>query len=150
MLGQVENEVRLIVLNFGDQLGQGGQQAQDPDVVPKVYESLVDMVLGLEEHVIGWVLQLWILFGDRFGAQEAREAGIAWRVVPENRVFDEARAVAERIASLPERQASDFKRVINRACHLDVEGAMALETDATVRSFLDPDTAGRVAAFGER
>lgn len=91
-----------------------------------------------------------ILFGDRFDAQEAQAAGIAWRIVPENRLFDEARVVAERVAALPGRQAVDFKRVINRACHLDVEGAMALETDATVRSFLDPDTPGRVAAFGDR
>ncbi len=90
-----------------------------------------------------------ILFGDRFSAQEALEAGIAWRVVPEDRIFEEARSVAERIAALPERQATDLKRVINRACHLDIEAAMSLETDATVRSFLDPDTAGRVAAFGK-
>jgi enoyl-CoA hydratase/carnithine racemase len=91
-----------------------------------------------------------LLFGERFDAREAQAAGIAWRVVPDDRLFDEARAVAERIASLPRKQASDLKRVINRACHLDVEGAMALETDATVRAILDPETAERVGAFGER
>lgn len=89
-----------------------------------------------------------ILFGDRFDAQEARSAGIAWRVVPDDQLFAEARAVAERIAALPALQASDLKRVINRACHLDVEAAMALETEATVRAILDPETAKRVAAFG--
>ena len=91
-----------------------------------------------------------ILFGERFDARTALDAGIAWRVVPDDRLEAEARAVAERIAALPPQQAADFKRVINRACHLDVEGAMALETDATVRSFLDPETADRVAAFGSR
>ena len=90
-----------------------------------------------------------ILFGERFGAAEALEAGIAWRVVPDEALFDEARAVAERIAALPEGQATDLKRVVNRACHLDIEGAMALETDATVRAILDPGTAARVASFGD-
>lgn len=89
-----------------------------------------------------------ILFGERFDAREALAAGIAWRVVPDDRLLDEARTVAERIAALPAGQASDLKRVINRACHLDVEGAMALETDATVRGIRDPETAVRVGAFG--
>jgi hypothetical protein len=44
---------------------------------------------------------------------------------------------------------SDLKRIINRACHLDIEGAMALETEAAVRGFLDPETANRVAQFGK-
>ncbi len=91
-----------------------------------------------------------ILFGERFDAHEALAAGIAWRVVPDDRLFDEARAVAERLAALPAEQAADLKRVINRACHLDVEGAMALETDATVRAFHDPETAKRVGAFAQR
>ncbi len=89
-----------------------------------------------------------ILFGERFDAETAREVGIAWRVVPDTKVFDAAREVAERLAGLPPQQTTDLKRVINRACHLDAEGAMALETDATVRAILDPDTAARVAAFG--
>ena len=89
-----------------------------------------------------------ILFGDRFDARRALDAGIAWRVVPDADLFENAREVAARIAALPSLQASDLKRVINRACHLDVEGAMTLETDACVRSFLDPETAERVAAFG--
>jgi enoyl-CoA hydratase/carnithine racemase len=89
-----------------------------------------------------------ILFGERFDARDALACGIAWRVVPDKQLLEEATRVAERIAALPAMQASDFKHVINRACHLDAEGAMALETDATVRSFLDPETAGRVGAFG--
>lgn len=89
-----------------------------------------------------------ILLGERFDARTAQEVGIAWRVVPDERLFEEARDVAARLAALPTRQVRDLKRVINRACHLDAEGAMALETEATVRAILDPDTAERVAAFG--
>ena len=90
-----------------------------------------------------------ILFGERFDAQAALEMGVAWKVVPEARIFAEAESVARRIAALPPTQVRDLKRVINRACALDVEGAMSLETDATVRGFLDPETAARVAKFGK-
>ncbi|MFI4988578.1 MAG: enoyl-CoA hydratase/isomerase family protein, partial [Alphaproteobacteria bacterium] len=74
--------------------------------------------------------------------------GIAWKVVPEASLFAVAEETARRIASLPPKQVSDLKRVLNRAACLDLEGAMALETEATVRAFLDPETAARVARFG--
>lgn len=89
-----------------------------------------------------------ILFGERFDAAQALAMGIASKVVPETALLAEAQAVAARIAALPARQVAALKRVINRACHLDIEGAMALETEATVRGFLDPETAARIAPFG--
>jgi len=90
-----------------------------------------------------------ILFGEHFDAQAALKMGLAWKVVPEKLVFGEAESVARRIAALPATQVRDLKRVINRALTLDIEGAMTLETDATVRGFLDPETAARVAKFGK-
>jgi len=89
-----------------------------------------------------------ILFGERFDAARALELGIAWKVVPDDALFDEAQATAERIAALPTEQARDVKRVINRACHMDAEGAMALETAATTAAMFDPETEARVKAFG--
>lgn len=89
-----------------------------------------------------------ILFGERFDAAALEALGIAWKRVPEDALMDAAMATAKRIAALPPAQVRDLKRVINRACSLDVEGAMALETDATIRGFRDPETARRIAAFG--
>ena len=89
-----------------------------------------------------------ILFGDKFDAATAQKLGVAWKVVPDDDLRSEADAVARRIAALPSNQVRDLKRVINRACHLDAEGAMALETDATVRGFLDPATEERIRKFG--
>jgi enoyl-CoA hydratase/carnithine racemase len=88
-----------------------------------------------------------ILFGERFEAREALEFGIAWKVVPDDSLFAAADETARRIAELPPAQTQDLKRVMNRACHLDAEGAMALETEATVRAFLDPETRTRIAQF---
>ena len=88
-----------------------------------------------------------ILLGEQFDAAEARAMGLAWRVVAGDSLFDEAQAVAARIAALPARAVRDLKRVLNRACHAGVEVAIGLETEATVRAFVDPDTAARVAKF---
>ncbi|HUI18477.1 MAG TPA: enoyl-CoA hydratase/isomerase family protein, partial [Alphaproteobacteria bacterium] len=90
-----------------------------------------------------------ILFGERFDAREALAMGLVWKLVPETDLFASADEAARRIAALPPKQVSDLKRVINRACHLDLEAALALETEATVRAFLDPETRARVAKFGK-
>jgi enoyl-CoA hydratase/carnithine racemase len=104
--------------------------------------SLLPRLVGLQKA------RELILFGERFDARAALAMGLAWKVVPEDELLAEAQAVARRIAALPADQVRDLKRVVNRACQLDVEGAMALETEATVRAFLDPATAARVARFG--
>ena len=88
-----------------------------------------------------------ILLGEKIDAHEALAMGLAWRVVPEDALFDEAQALAERIAALPVRAARDVKRILDRACTGTVEDAIALETEATVRSFTDPETAALVAGF---
>ncbi|HLI11595.1 MAG TPA: enoyl-CoA hydratase/isomerase family protein [Alphaproteobacteria bacterium] len=90
-----------------------------------------------------------ILFGERFDARAALAMGLAWKVVPEAGLAAEAEATARRIAAMPPAAVRDLKRVLNRACALDVEAAMSLETDATVRGFLDPATRARVAKFGK-
>ena len=90
-----------------------------------------------------------ILFGERFDAREALAMGLVWKLVPETDLFASADEAARRIAALPPKQVSDLKRVINRACQLDLEAALALETEATVRAFLDPTTRARVAKFGK-
>jgi enoyl-CoA hydratase/carnithine racemase len=90
-----------------------------------------------------------ILLGERFDAAQALNWGLVWKVVPEADLMNETMAIAERIADLPELAVRDLKRVINRACDLDVEAAMKLETDATVRGFLDPETAQRISGFSK-
>ena len=85
-----------------------------------------------------------VLFGERIDAREALALGIAWRVVPQDRLMAEARAVARRLLGLPALARRNAKTVLNRAAHLPLAQAMALETEATVEGFLDPDTARRI------
>ncbi len=87
------------------------------------------------------------LFAERYTAAQLVEMGLAWKAVPDDAVFDEAAAAANRIAELPHGAVRDLKRVLNRAGGIDIEGAIALEADATVRAFLDPEAAKRVKQF---
>jgi enoyl-CoA hydratase/carnithine racemase len=91
-----------------------------------------------------------ILFGETFDAKEALRLGIAWKIVPDSEMLSTAHAAAERIAVLPKGAVRDLKQLINRACHMDFEGAMALETSNAVRQFLGPETKAAAEAFQKR
>ena len=88
-----------------------------------------------------------MLFGAEFNARQALDMNLAWKVVANDHLCAFAQETAERIAALPQGSVRDLKRVLNRAGSIDVEGALALETEATVRSFLDPETRRRVGEF---
>ena len=89
-----------------------------------------------------------IMLGERFDAAQAQAWGLIWKVVPDADLMPEALAVASRIAALPPGPVRDLRRILARRSGGGLETAMAAETDATVRGFLDPETAKRIAAFG--
>jgi enoyl-CoA hydratase/carnithine racemase len=91
-----------------------------------------------------------LMFGERYTARDLADLGVAWRVVPDADLMAEAEAVASRLAALPARAVRDMKRTLVRAAHGDIATALDLETEATVRSRMDPDTPGRIAAFAAR
>jgi enoyl-CoA hydratase/carnithine racemase len=89
-----------------------------------------------------------IMLGERFDAAQACAWGLIWKVVPEDGLMRDALALAGRIAALPGGPVRDLRRILAGRSHAGLEAAMAAETDATLRGFLDPETARRVAAFG--
>lgn len=84
-----------------------------------------------------------ILLGEQYSANDASELGFDWQVVDPGAVDDEARALAQRIAALPPGPVGDLKQALREAADTDLEGAMAIETQATLKGFLDPDSAQR-------
>jgi enoyl-CoA hydratase/carnithine racemase len=90
-----------------------------------------------------------IMLGEKFGAAEALEWGLVWKMVPAGEALGAALGLARRIAALPRGPVGDLKRILARPAG-SIEAALAAETAATVRGFLDPETVGRVAAFGGR
>ncbi len=103
--------------------------------------SLLPLMIGLVKT------KELMLLGEQFSAPEALELGIAWKVVANDSVFEFAQDTAERIAALPRNAVKDLKRVLRQVAVSNIEMAMNLETEATVRGFLDPETMDRVAKF---
>ncbi|MCC7047907.1 MAG: enoyl-CoA hydratase/isomerase family protein [Alphaproteobacteria bacterium] len=89
-----------------------------------------------------------IMLGERFDAKQAHEWGLIWKVVPDAELMQTALATARKIAALPTGPVRDLRRILARRAGGGLDAAMAAETDATVRGFLDPETARRVATFG--
>ncbi len=85
-----------------------------------------------------------IMLGERFDARAAQEWGLVWKVVADEALMEEALALARRIAALPAEPVRALRRILAAP---GLAAAMAAETEATVRGFLDPETAKRVSRF---
>ncbi len=88
-----------------------------------------------------------ILFGERFDAAQAKDWGMIRDVVSEDELMPMAIELAQRIAALPSGPVQDLRRILTRPGGASITAAMALETEATVRGFMDPETAKRIAEF---
>ena len=89
-----------------------------------------------------------LFLGEKHSAADLQKMGVAWRVVPDAELMNEADSVAKKIAALPQGAVQDMKRTLARTATTDIDAAIALETEATIRGFLDPETAERVKKFG--
>lgn len=86
-----------------------------------------------------------ILLGEKFDADQAKDWGLLSDVVADEALLPAAQDLARRLAALPRARVSDLKRILARPDRL--AAAMRQETVATVKGFLDPETAQRVAHF---
>jgi enoyl-CoA hydratase/carnithine racemase len=105
--------------------------------------SLLPALVGLNKA------REMMVFGERYDAASLLAAGVAWRVVPDGHLMAEAQATAEKLLALSQRSLRAMKRVLRETGAADLRRALDLETEATVESFLDPDTTARIARFGE-
>lgn len=85
-----------------------------------------------------------MLSGERIDAARALALGLAWRVVPEAALMDEAWILARRLAGFPPRGLRDAKRLMGRLDRAQFEEALELELEAVLAVFLDPATPSRV------
>jgi enoyl-CoA hydratase/carnithine racemase len=91
-----------------------------------------------------------MILGERYDATALLAKGVAWRVVPDERLMDEARSVALKLLALSQRSLCAMKRALNRVGTIELKQAIEIETDITVESFLDPDTTRRIGEFSKR
>ena len=79
-----------------------------------------------------------------------RFKGYGYKQMVATSLMNEARALAEKMLGLSQRSLRAMKRALNQVAIIDIEKSLALETDITVESFLDPDTTARIAAFSKK
>lgn len=103
--------------------------------------SLLPALVGLNKA------REMLFLGERYDAQALLELGVAWRVVPDEQLMAEAQSVAEKLSGLPPLAVRAMKRVLNQGAARDITTALRLETEATVVSFLDPETTRRLKDF---
>lgn len=89
-----------------------------------------------------------LFLGRQYEAAELAELGVAWRTVAEDRLEAEAMTLASELAELPPLSLRAMKRVLNACAAGNLKRAIALETEATITGFLDPETTRRLEAFG--
>ena len=68
-----------------------------------------------------------LLAGERIPASRAAAMGLAHRVVPRERLLEEAREMARRLAELPPQPARAVKRALLRGMDLPLERALEME-----------------------
>jgi enoyl-CoA hydratase/carnithine racemase len=88
-----------------------------------------------------------LMTGDFIDAPEAHRIGLYNRVVPNDRVVAEARALAEKLASGPSFGLEISKESLDREWSMDLETALAWETQVQAGCMLDPNFRESYEAF---
>ena len=103
--------------------------------------SLLPALVGLNKA------REMLFLSKRYEASELGEIGVAWRVVDDDQLRNEALAVATQLSHLPPLSIRAMKRVLNQCATSDLHRALQLETEATIAGFLDPETTERLKNF---
>jgi enoyl-CoA hydratase/carnithine racemase len=81
-----------------------------------------------------------LFLGEKYDAAKLKQMGLAWRVVRDESLMKEAQAVARKLADLPPLSLRAMRRTLYRTAVSDLDTALKLESEATIRGFLDPET----------
>ncbi|MFF0490152.1 enoyl-CoA hydratase/isomerase family protein [Nocardia sp. NPDC004068] len=92
----------------------------------------------------------FLFTGDRIDAGTAVELGLASRVVPSDRLLDEARALATRLAAQPPEALRATKRVVNMYLSQALAGPLQAGFAAEIVSMQTPEHRERLLALRRR
>jgi len=88
--------------------------------------------------------------GDMITAEEAARIGVVNRLVPHDRLTEEARALAQRLAEAPPRAARAVKQVLFESEMAQLERALEFEVQTQLECFFSEDRAEGIKAFFEK
>jgi enoyl-CoA hydratase/carnithine racemase len=88
-----------------------------------------------------------LLLGRRIDADELHRRGAALRVVPAEKLQEEALAVAHQLAALPNVAAAEVRRVFAQADRAALLDALRAESEACLATLRDPEAVARMQSF---
>lgn len=88
--------------------------------------------------------------GETFDAHQAKEMGLVWKVVPNDRLMEEALDLAQRFIKGPPLAQGMAKRLHYRAMETDLQHIKELESFYVARLFQTEDASEGVRAFLEK
>jgi enoyl-CoA hydratase len=91
-----------------------------------------------------------IFTGDILSAGDAERIGIVNRVLAPSKLLDEARALADKIASRGPIAIRLAKSAINKGCEMDLDTGLAYEVESVSVAFSTKDSKEGMKAFTER
>ncbi len=92
-----------------------------------------------------------ILFtGDNINAQEAYRIGLVSKVVPKEKLMDEARALAKKLAAKAPKSLALIKKCVDSGLDMDLPSGLTLEMDCFSIAFTSEDGREGVNAFVEK
>jgi 2-(1,2-epoxy-1,2-dihydrophenyl)acetyl-CoA isomerase len=90
------------------------------------------------------------ILADRIGAEEAQRYGMVWKVYPDDVFMAEARALAERLATMPTRAYAMIKQALNGTHERSLAEQLEVEADLQREAGRTEDFREGVAAFREK
>ena len=91
-----------------------------------------------------------LMLGDTIDAQTAERYGLAYRVVPADRLADEARLLSRRLAEGPTQALGMTKRMLNNEWGMDLVSAIEAEAQAQALLLMAEDHKEFYRAFTEK
>lgn len=88
-----------------------------------------------------------MMLSDKISAQEARDMGMIWQVIPDEAFAEESLALARRLAQMPTRGLALTKEALNRSFSNDFETQIRIEDQLQGQAGATEDYNEGVAAF---
>lgn len=91
-----------------------------------------------------------MMLGDKVSADEAEKMGMIYKVVEDPKLYEEAMALAKKLAMMPTKALGYTKYMLNQSLNSNLEEQLNLEAVMQVKSALTKDYNEGVAAFLEK
>jgi enoyl-CoA hydratase/3-hydroxyacyl-CoA dehydrogenase len=158
-----EMDTVVIAAINGYALGGGMEMALACDIIlasEKARVGLPEVGLGIHPgfggtqrlpRLVGrWKAKELILTAEQLSAREAMEIGLVNKVYPADRLLEEAKAMAMRIASMGPVAVKLAKHVVNRGSEIDLDTALNYEIESVSLCFASEDRVEGLQAFVDR